>query len=171
VVDELTLILSAGSVIIAVLSLINTHYGERAKMQERIANLESFRKEKEIFCDTCAKSLKALDEKADINSERVTRIETKMELFWSAMTAQAVDVLHHPEETRMDELLVKLKLKTITPPELEELKCVLKTRFGNKNARKGNQGFWAMVALTRIEMLLFDFSPSARSPSCDGRQA
>ncbi len=54
--------------------------------------------------------------------KRVQAMETKMELFWGAMGAQAAAMLHSPHTPEMDKLLEKVMNHTITPAEASELR-------------------------------------------------
>ncbi len=54
--------------------------------------------------------------------KRVQAVETKMELFWGAMGAQAAAMLHSPHSPELDDLLEKVMNHTITPVEARELR-------------------------------------------------
>jgi hypothetical protein len=64
-----------------------------------------------------------MEEVIDPLKERVTIVETKMEVFWREIAGDMARVLHHPEPSRarVDELLDTLLAGTITPTEADEL--------------------------------------------------
>lgn len=87
---------------------------------------------------------------------RITRLETKMELFWDAVSGQAAEMLHHPTTPRKDELLRKLKEKTLTISELEELEQVLQCDIVEN--RGTVKAFYTAFVLSRVRQLLLDRS-------------
>lgn len=63
------------------------------------------------------------------NRERLTRLETKVEIFWKDVTYDAAKILHtpHPENERRDYLLEQFVEQQITRDELKELISLLKS--------------------------------------------
>ena len=57
--------------------------------------------------------------------ERITRLETKMELFWGTMKNAASDILHSPHTPEFDILLEKNKLGKLSKAEKERFKILL----------------------------------------------
>lgn len=66
---------------------------------------------------------KLMDEVIDPLKERVTIVETKMEVFWREIAGDMARVLHHPEPSRkrVDDLLDILMADTLTKDECKEL--------------------------------------------------
>lgn len=146
-------LVALGSLTVAILNFIWARFKEGTKLRERISSLEQSRTDNE----KSRASLKNLEDRESTNSDRLTRLETKMELFWTAMTDNAIKALHHPTETRADLLLLKFKEKTITLAEMEELKQLIRCRLDSKLAKKKNgESYWATFMLARIDMALVD---------------
>ena len=57
--------------------------------------------------------------------ERITRLETKVELFWGTMKKAAADLLHSPHTPEFDMLLEKSKADKLTRAEAMRLKELL----------------------------------------------
>lgn len=59
--------------------------------------------------------------------ERLSTLETKMDLFWRSVAIDAAKILHHPEPSRfrVDELLDKFMAERISPAESTELRGYL----------------------------------------------
>jgi hypothetical protein len=147
--------LSIGSLIVAILGFLWARFKEGADLRERIAKLE----QSQTDSTSVQQGLKGLGDKVAINSDRLTRIETKIELFWNAMTDNAINALHHPTETRSDQLLDKLKTKSITLAEIQELKTLLRCRiksFESSGQKNGAEIFWATFMVARLDVLLQD---------------
>jgi hypothetical protein len=66
---------------------------------------------------------KLMEEVIDPLKERVTIVETKMEVFWREIAGDMAKVLHHPEPSRarVDDLLDILMEAVLTPGEAREL--------------------------------------------------
>jgi hypothetical protein len=145
---------SIGSLIVAILTFLWARFKEGADIKERISSLEQTRVDSKADCER----LKCLEDKVSVNTDRLVCLETKMELFWNAMTSNAVKALHHPKEFKTDHLLEKLEAKTITPTEMEKLKEELNCRIKDtKNNKREEEIFWASFILARIDVLLQDY--------------
>lgn len=160
--SETTPIIIAGaSLIFTALNYINMHYNENAKLKERIVTLEEW---KRIHCEVDSKS--NLETTLKDISDKIVRLETKMELFWNSMTDMAADALHkpHKECAEMDLLLEKWKERTITITELERLLALLCEFKKNKISKKTNREvFWASFTIARIQAFLYDAEESMKN--------
>lgn len=85
--------------------------------------------------------------------ERITTVETKMEVFWRAVAIDSAKILHtpHPQNWRRDELLEKFVAQTISRDELLELISVLTEIVENKIRDFGERAA-ASTMLRAIEM-------------------
>jgi len=138
------LVFSVFAMVVAVIGLLVEHFKFQAGLQERIKALE-------------VNTLDVKDTRKDIGEikERLKANEVKMELFWGAIEKQVADILKHPTEKRMDDLLDKLTTKTITLKELEDLKEILKCNV-EKKGKKSGEVLAAALLIGRVEQLLYD---------------
>jgi hypothetical protein len=89
--------------------------------------------------------------------ERIKALETKMELWWTAVQATAIKMLKHPTARRRDELLDKLDSKQITMAEMEKLKDLLRCDVTSKK----KDSIYAAMVVARLDMLLYDMKKTA----------
>jgi len=73
--------------------------------------------------------------------ERLTKVETKMEIFWKDVSFDSAKILHtpHAENLRRDELLEKFLKETITRNELAELIITLEDIVEDNNRDFGER--------------------------------
>lgn len=73
--------------------------------------------------------------------ERMTKVETKIEIFWKDVSYDAAKILHtpHPENARRDYLLERFVAQQITREELAELIQVLKDIIEEKGREFGER--------------------------------
>ena len=79
--------------------------------------------------------------------ERVVKLETKMELFWTTVEECVPKMLHSPHAPMMDELLEKVeKRKPLTLDEAIELKQMLETEFNGDPKQPHAMGYVLLIA-------------------------
>lgn len=73
--------------------------------------------------------------------ERMTKVETKIEIFWKDVCYDAAKILHtpHPENQRRDFLLEQFMAQKITRDELAELIMLLKKIIDEKWREMGER--------------------------------
>jgi dsDNA-specific endonuclease/ATPase MutS2 len=163
----LSSMIAIGSLVVAILGFLWARFKEGADLRERIAKLEQSQTDSAAI----RQKLKDLDDKAVIISDRLARLETKIELFWNAMTDNAINALHHPMETRSDQLLDKLKQRSITLSEMQELKELLCSRIESKTAKnKDGEVFWAAFMIARLDTLLSESKNITRTAAVSGER-
>ena len=87
--------------------------------------------------------------------ERVTRVETKVELFWKGIEGNMVSLLKSPTKHRKDALLDKLSCNTLNQAEAIELKDILTKEFNGKK-RANPLGMAYVMAIARLDLVLFN---------------
>lgn len=127
---ELALLLPMAAIIFSAIGLLYQHFKQITVLRSQIAKNESS------------------------TGERITKLETKMELFWSALERRVVDILKpksNPEPKRKGVLLDKLRDRTLSEKEAEELKKLLSNdvQHEKNDGRKLAIGF----ILARLEQL------------------
>lgn len=103
---DLELMVSIGALIVSILGYTYQHYRSEAKQNERLAKLEE--RTKELVGA----------------SERLAKIETKMDLLWQAVEKNITRMLHSPTHLRKDGLLDRFP--DLSTPELKELEEILR---------------------------------------------
>lgn len=162
--SEITIpiVIAGASLVFTALNYINTHYNENAKIKERIVTLEEWKK---IRCEADVKVIANLETAVKDISDKIVRLETKMELFWNSMTDMAADALHkpHKEFAEMDSLWEKWKNRTITVAEIGRLQELLCDFREKKLSNKSNgEIFWASFTIARIQAFLSDAEESMK---------
>ncbi len=85
--------------------------------------------------------------------DRVTRLETKIEIFWKTMEQTMVNVLHSPHTPEFDKLLETLSNASLNMIQAERLKVLLLDEV--KTANVGNsRKIAASILLARIEQVI-----------------
>lgn len=87
--------------------------------------------------------------------ERLTSLETKMELFWTAIQSRTIDILKSSSNPRKDALLDKLQDGCCTNNECHELFDILTAELEEKELDDGKRLAYCMV-LGLINQRLFD---------------
>lgn len=155
------IVIAGSSLIFTALNYINNHYNENAKLKERLGTLEEWKRN----CEADSKNMANLQTTVKEISDKIVRLETKMELFWNSMTDMAADALHkpHKEFAEMDSLWEKWKDRTITVTELERLQQLL-CDFRESKLSKNSNGeiFWASFTIARIQAFLSDAEESMK---------
>lgn len=86
-------------------------------------------------------------------SNRITALEVKISVFWDALMASQIKILHHPSATfaRRDLLLEKLLSGEISLNELSELQTMLKSAIGGLHDEAPGEAVAASILLSLIE--------------------
>jgi hypothetical protein len=93
---------------------------------------------------------------------RLTRMETKMELFWNAVGTSMSKLIKQPTHFRKDELMDRLvaenrsHLPESTIDELVELKLILKNELVELQEAKDPKSLAYSLAIAYIDQILYD---------------
>ncbi len=93
--------------------------------------------------------------------ERLSSQETKMELFWGAMQAKTIEMLHSPTNHIKDALLEKLQAGTYSRDDACDLKTLLQDEMTGK-AVTGGVALAYCLMIGRLEQICFDFDRGKR---------
>ena len=146
----LPVILSALSLLLATLGFMYQRFKAQATVDTKIATLENDVSNIKKACEDIVKN----DSKIDNIVERISKIEVKNEIVWSAVEQAVVNILHHPTKPKRDKLLEKLQDKSITLQEMEELKGMLTCVVIDKPSP--DETIAAGLLLASINTKLFD---------------
>lgn len=165
--EEITIsmIISATSLILAILGYATTRFKEISDIKSKIASLENTLTAMLKEDDKINHKIETIENAQNENIKTVTILLTKTELFWNAMSDFAVKKLHkpHPERAEIDALLDKWKNRTITITELETLRKKLCTLVDSKIQKKQNgEVYWATFMISRIDAFLVDTETSMK---------
>ena len=89
---------------------------------------------------------------------RLTRVETKTELFWNSVGPALLNLLKQPIHFRKDELLEKLfeKKEVLSNEELIELRTMLKCELPEMLEKKEDKSLAYTLAMAFIDQVLYD---------------
>lgn len=87
--------------------------------------------------------------KVEQNGNRLTRVETQMELFWKSLEKSMANMLHRDDTPNIDRLLEKLPVENLTEEELKEFMQHLEQI---ENDSRADQGRRAGAALLRASI-------------------
>jgi phosphoenolpyruvate carboxylase len=130
---------SVGSILLALLNFVYTRFKSEADLDKRIAVVEG---------------RKDYSDKIEQLCEDMREVKVKNELIWGAVEKAMVDLLHHPTEIVRDSLLEKLRDKTITLKEMEELEKLLQEAIENKKGQ--TEAIAATLLLAVIQQKIYD---------------
>lgn len=85
--------------------------------------------------------------------ERLSALETKIELFWKVVEKKMVDSLKQPTHQRKDSLIDKLKGGGLVLEEAVELRDILD---GESECHNGCPNVAYILVLARLEALIYD---------------
>ena len=89
--------------------------------------------------------------------ERITRLETKTELFWKCVETGVVGMLKtYPTNVNKDVLLDNMLHNELTLDDAQELRSILK---GEMELAKKENILIYVLALGRIEQVIFELTP------------
>jgi hypothetical protein len=103
--------------------------------------------------------VKDVNDKSNAQDTRISRLETKMELFWNAVGDVIKNMIKQPTHFRKDELMDKLLDKrdsNISNMELVELKTILHSELPELKIQKSSQSLAYALALAYIDQILYD---------------
>jgi hypothetical protein len=90
--------------------------------------------------------------------ERLTRIETKTDLFWKCVESGVVTMLKtYPSKVAKDVLLDKMVHNELALQEAQELRTILCEEM--KPKENGAERLAYVLALARLEQIIFDLNP------------
>lgn len=107
-------------------------------------------------------SCKGITDSLSDQGNRLTRMETKMELFWNAIGQSMSSLIKQPIHFRKDELMDKLVPENLphlpenTVEELLELKGILKDELVTLREIKDPKSLAYSLAIAYIDQILFD---------------
>jgi hypothetical protein len=107
----------------------------------------------------CGVLVKDVNDKSNAQDTRISRLETKMELFWNAVGDVIKNMIKQPTHFRKDELMDKLLDKrdsNISNMELVELKTILHSELPELKIQKSSQSLAYALALAYIDQILYD---------------
>ena len=133
------------------------------KLRERVSSVESCVKDQTDSVDKLKTSVDELTGKISTLNDRITSQEVKTSLWWDSVKTTMIDILHHPNNPKRDRLLEKMKAKTITIPELELLKDMLKMDSLDREHVKGDERAAAGMLYAVAVSLLYDCSKKGAS--------
>jgi hypothetical protein len=105
---------------------------------------------------------KGISEILEVQGTRLTRMETKMELFWNAIGTSMANLIKQPTHFRKDELMDKLIPKNLPHlpesniDELVELKLILKDELITLQEIKDPKSIAYSLAIAYIDQILYD---------------
>lgn len=79
-------------------------------------------------------------------TERLVKLETKMEVFWGAIEENVPKMLHSPHTPLIDGLLDKVRDRTITRDEAVTLKELLEKDFNSNPQQEHALGYVLLIA-------------------------
>jgi hypothetical protein len=86
------------------------------------------------------------------NEKRFSKLETKIELFWTTIEKNATEFIHSPHTPDLDKLLEKAHDKSLTPEEVthlkDDLKCLIK-----ENGIPRAKEFASKLLIARLDAL------------------
>ncbi len=83
--------------------------------------------------------------------ERVTKLETKIELFWGVVQKQMIDIMHSPHTPELDLLLDELQDNCLNLEKAHKLKDLLSQQMTLDNGKK----MAVIFLLARVEQIIF----------------
>ena len=141
--------MSLSSFIFTLVALSWEHFKVIGGMSNRITKLET------KVAVLPPEYVKCLPQELAGIHDSISRMETKIDVFWKSIENMIVKQLHHPlpQFAKRDKLLDKFKDKTITIGELNQLKGMLSCT----PIKKGDpEALAAVLLIARIDTILFD---------------
>lgn len=151
-IDSLAAISATISIIVSILGLLFGYLKYGREQEKRLTTLETKTPQAEEFMHRLERETEKFANLLVGQGEKIIALETKMEVFWRAVEMSVIDMVKHPTAKIKDELLDKLRDKTINIKELEELKQLLTCDVHTKRV----SGLAAALLVGRIDMLLYD---------------
>lgn len=149
-------IISIGAVSISALGMIWTYFGGILSIRKEL--YESIEKVKTEYGNTN----KSLTDVLMQQSSKITRLETKMDLFWNAIGGSVSSLIKQPIHFKKDALMDKLipanisRLPETTVEELYELKAILNDDLITLREIKDPKCIAYSLAIAYIDQILYD---------------
>jgi hypothetical protein len=149
-------IISIGAVSISALGMIWTYFGGILSIRKEL--YESIEKVKTEYGNTN----KSLTDVLMQQSSKITRLETKMDLFWNAIGGSVLSLIKQPIHFKKDQLMDKLipenlpRLPETTVEELYELKAILNDELITLREIKDPKSLAYGLAIAYIDQILYD---------------
>jgi hypothetical protein len=86
--------------------------------------------------------------------ERITKIETKVDLFWKVVETSVGSLLKSPTHTEKDVLLDKLAHRELDMPEAERLRGILTDEMQLRGRENGVIAYALIIA--RLEQIIYE---------------
>lgn len=130
--EDAKLIISILAVVFTILNFVYARVAVQHQLTERLAHLESFRKDVDERRRDRDKDIeqiwKVLDE--------LREVIPKVDLFWDIIREHVPKMLLHPDEEARDILLIKLSNNTIKHDEAIDLKALLENELEHLKQNK-----------------------------------
>jgi hypothetical protein len=94
------------------------------------------------------------EQRSRLQSERIAKIETKVDLFWRVVETNVGQLLKSPDHYLKDLLIDKMARRELTLPEAEQLRSILTDEMQLMGRQNGVVAY--TLILGRIEQLLYD---------------
>jgi len=150
---ETSTIIAGAACIISGLGMVWTYFGGILSIRkETIAAIDSAK-------EAMDKNYKSLGSELVKQGNRITTMETKMELFWNAVGGVMSSLIKQPIHFRKDELMDKLvgdKLPGSSTDELLELRIILEDELVTLREIKDPKSLVYALALAYIDQILYD---------------
>lgn len=86
--------------------------------------------------------------------QRLSKLEVKVDLFWGMVEENISTILHSPNHPTKDDLLDKLKDKTLIATEAMELKEILRIEYSEAADKTERLAY--LLVLTRLEIIIIE---------------
>lgn len=90
-------------------------------------------------------------------NERLVRVETKVDLFWTAIEGKVVEMLKSPAHLEKDELLDQLAHKEILLPGAQRLRTILSEELNNRKRIDNGKRLAYALMIGRLEQVIYEF--------------
>jgi hypothetical protein len=87
--------------------------------------------------------------------ERLIALETKVDLFWTAIESRVIEMLKSPNHLEKDELLDKLLHKEITLQEAQTLRTILNEELTHREEMDNGMRLAYALMIGRLEQIIF----------------
>ena len=164
--NDYALYLGAVALLVSILTLVYHYFGWVLRSRKEMSDLEiklGDRISAEIKTCPLKLEIKSVEDKLDAHliqiSERLARVETKMELFWNQVRGAVNSMIKQPIHFKKDELMDKLleeRKPKIRIEELYELKSILKEELPALTEVKSEKCLAYALALAYIDQILYD---------------
>ncbi len=120
--------------------------------EKRISKLESVAEKSASFLPDFETYCKDVDKNMDEINNRLTQLETKVDLYWRGIEEMATKILHSSNKPHKDKLLEKYDKLNLT--EAKELYQILNVEMQDKIASKDPKLFAYTILLNSLETFI-----------------